>query len=308
MRSTYSNLPPKRLQCAATIGVFDGVHRGHRFILDKLKTQAKKAKLTPLVITFDSPAKKLLLKKFYGCITDPKEKINIIKSFGIPCVWVLKTSKELLNISAEEFIKRIMERLNIKKLIIGEDFRFGKGRSSGIKLLKELSKKYDFDLTVVSKKKIKGRVVSSTLIRELIKKSDFKRMEHLLGRKYSLNGKVVKGKGVGRKIGFPTVNIHTFDHVIPPRGVYASVVEIDKKKYLGAFNIGWRPTVDNTKAIIIEGYIVGFRRNVLSKAIKVVFLERIRPEKKFSSLKVLQKAIKQDVDYITSKYSSLLQK
>ena len=301
-------MPPKRLQCAATIGVFDGVHRGHRFILDKLKVQAKKDKLPPLVITFDNPAKKLLFKGFYGCITDPQEKIATIRSFGIPYVLVLKTTRQLLDVSAEEFVSRIMRRLDIKKLIIGEDFRFGKKRESGTGLLKRLSKEYGFDLIVVGKKKIRGRIVSSTLIRELIKRSDFKRMEIFLGRKYSLKGKVVSGKGFGRRIGYPTVNIHTFDHVIPPRGVYATVVTIDKRSYLGAVNIGRRPTIHNTKTIIIEGHIIGFKKNILAKTIKVIFLERIRDEKKFSSVQKLQEAIKKDVDHISKRYTTFLKK
>lgn len=305
MRITYSNLPPKRLQCVATIGVFDGVHRGHKFILDKLMHQARKKGLPSLVITFDSPPKKLLLKKFYGCITDLEEKISIIKSFGIRYVWVLKTNHELLQLSADEFIKQILKRFDIKGLIVGEDFRFGRKGKKGTAHLRDFSRRFKFGLTIIKKKKLHGRIISSTVIRESIRKSNFRRIEEFLGRKYFLKGKVVRGKGIGKKIGFPTVNIHTFDHVIPPKGVYAAVLIYEGKKHLSAFNIGARPTLRTTKKIVIEGHIIDFKKNILGKSIKVVFLERIRSEKKFSSLQKLQEAISNDTRYVNRKHKRL---
>ncbi|UCC94327.1 MAG: bifunctional riboflavin kinase/FAD synthetase [Candidatus Omnitrophota bacterium] len=293
-------------QYVATIGVFDGVHLGHKFIFETVKRIARQYRIPSLVITFNIPPKKLLSNKFYGYLTYPEEKINIIKSLRITRIWVLKTSLSLLNFSGEQFIEYILNHFSIHTLIVGEDFRFGKDGKCDARYLKKLSRRYDFTLIVIEKKKKQGMVISSTRIRELIKSAQFKKAKILLGRDYVLSGKVVPGHGWGKKLGFPTVNIAPSHYVVPPKGVYAGWAIIERKTYPCAFNLGTRPTVSKSKKLVLEGHLIGFRKNVLGKTIRVVFSHKIRIEQKFSSLQKLRTAIQSDVTYIQRKYSQKL--
>jgi riboflavin kinase/FMN adenylyltransferase len=302
MKTIYEELPSKRRDCIATIGVFDGVHLGHQLILNEVKKISKKYKISSLVITFDIPPQKLLNKKFLGCINDYKDKKILIKSLGIDFLWILKTNQSLLKLSGEEFIKYILKYFRIKKIIVGEDFRFGYKGKDNIFTLNKLAKKYQFDLKIIKKKSIKNKIISSSFIRKIIKKGDFKKVKIFLGRDYILKGKVIKGKKIGKKIGFPTANLSIKDYIIPSEGVYVGYAWINNKKYLAAINIGKRPTVSTSKKVICEVYVINFDKNIYGKEIKLSFLKKLRKEKKFSSLEKLKEAIKKDISYIFKKY------
>ncbi len=316
MKVVYERLPSKRIQCVAAIGVFDGVHLGHQFILKKIKEESEKKSLSSLAITFDVLPQQFLyenlihsgrhpLKKFLGYITDFEQKKEFIKLTGIDCVWFLKTNKYLLELSAHDFINHIFKYFEIKKIIVGEDFCFGyKGRGD-VKYLKKLGKEYSFTVRVLKKKTKNKKVISSSRIRKLIKEGCFEKNKMILSRNFILKGKVVKGNGVGSKLGFPTANIAPFDYVLPAVGVYSAYVVVSKKKYLAAVNIGSRPTLENSEKVVVEAHIINFKRNILGKNIKIFFVDRIRKEHKFKTLDKLKFAISQDVNHIISKYNNL---
>jgi riboflavin kinase/FMN adenylyltransferase len=302
MKVVYGNLASKKKECVATIGVFDGIHLGHQSILKKVVKEAAKKNINSLVITFDIPPQKFLDKNFDGCITDFEEKKKLIKSLGISYLWFLKTSHSLLKLSGSEFINYILNRFPIKKLIVGEDFRFGYKGKTDINYLKKVGELYGFNLISIKKKKERGKVISSSLIRKLIAKGNFKRIRTFLGRDYSLKGEVIRGRGYGKKIGFPTANINAYGYVIPSKGVYAAYTNIGKKRYLCAINIGTRPTVAKSKKIALEAHIINFHRNIIGKTIDLFFLKKIREEKRFSSLEGLKRTIKKDIAYILKNY------
>ena len=319
MKVIYDKLPFKKKKCVATIGVFDGIHLGHRFVLEKVKKEALKDSIVSLVITFDVLPQQFLNNKsyynswkprkpFFGCVIDFEQKIPLIKDLGIDYLWFLKTNQHLLRLSAREFVSYICRYFEIKEIIVGEDFCFGYQGTGDINLLKEISRQYGFKLTVFKKKKVHENVISSSYIRQLIRKGEFKEVKENLGRNFSLKGKVIRGKGLGVKLGFPTANIVTHDYVVPLSGVYSAYVIIKNKVYLGAVNIGVNPTIKKDKETVFEVHIINFCENISGKTIEIIFLEKIRQEHKFSSLDKLKAAIEKDIDLVISKYSVSLPK
>lgn len=314
MKVIYKKLPSKRIDCVATIGTFDGIHKGHKFILDKVVKSARKKGLKSLVITFDLTPQQFLghkalhnnwrsTKVFSGILCDLDQKISFIQPLGIDYLWFLKTKQRLLELSSETFLNYIFRYFAIKELIVGEDFRFGYAGKGDVAYLKNIASKFGFKLKVVSKIKFKKEPISSSRIRSYLKEAKFKNAKQILGRRFSLKGKVIKGRGVGKLLNFPTANILVGDYVVLPRGVYAACVILAKKKYLAAVNIGRSPTMTSMKKCIIEAYIINFNKNILGKMIEIVFLKRLRDELKFSNSLDLKSAIAKDVRQITSKYS-----
>lgn len=320
MKVIYRRLPSKKIRCAATIGVFDGIHLGHQFILKKVIKEARKQNFSSLIITFDILPQQFLLKKQLfsihelkkipcGYIADFDQKTALVKSLSLDYCWFLKTSQFLLKLSPKDFIKYVCRAFAIKKLIVGQDFRFGYRAKGEVNLLKKLQGEFGFDLSVVQKKTKQKRPISSSYIRELIQRSEFKMVKKFLGRNFSINGRVEKGRGIGSKLGFPTANISLSGYVIPSPGVYVGYVVIKRKVYLAAVNIGLRLTASkDVEEKLIEAHIINFNKNVLGQKIKLVFLEKIRDEQKFSSYDKLSLAIAKDVRLITSKYSTRLPK
>lgn len=305
MRVIYKKLPSKKARCVATIGVFDGIHLGHKFILEKVKKLAKRQKVPSLVITFDIPPQIVLKKsnrhkldEFHGFLTDMEDKKNILASCGIDYLWFLKTNKTFLNLSGKEFIEYVFGNFSPMSLLVGEDFRFGYKGKSGIRYLEKISAKYGFKVTVFKKLRKDRKTISSSLIRHLIKNAEFAKIKNFLGRDYFMKGRIVKGNGLGRKLGFPTANIDYDGYAIPSNGVYGAIIEIDCRHYLCAVNIGERPSINKSTGKIMEAHVIGFKRNILGRKIKLRFVKKIRDEKKFSSKENLKKAIKQDVNYI----------
>ena len=289
----------------ATIGVFDGIHKGHKFILREVINRAKKYKVSSLVITFWPHPEYILKRKFPGHIMNLTLKRNALLNFGINNVWVLRTTGGLLNMDGFSFINKIISKFIIKEMIVGEDFKFGYKSMWNINKLQEIAGVLRFNLRVIKKIKHNKITVSSSLIRNLIHHGQFSRTKSLIGKDYVFEGKVVKGKGLGTKIGYPTVNIENVDKlVLPANGVYAVSVYFRNKTYLGAANIGFKPTVQAEKKYSVEVHIFNFNMNILGKRIKVVFLEKIRKEKKFTSVDSLATKIKKDLNFISSKYSS----
>jgi riboflavin kinase / FMN adenylyltransferase len=297
MKLIYKNLPFNRIDgCMVTIGVFDGVHLGHQYILNKIKRQAKKKKKFSLVISFDIPPEKVLSpkKKFKGYLTDYKQKISLIESLGIDYLWLLKTELNLLQLSADKFLSYINKYFLIDEMIVGDDFRFGIKAETGSSQLSQLAKRYGFGLKIIDKKSFSGIRISSSLVRELIKSSKIKQVKKLLGKNYTLKGKVIKGKGIGKQLGFPTANLDTFDYVLPKQGVYAAYSRVGDIDFLAAVNIGKKD---------FEVHLLNFSKEILNDTIEVTLLEKIRDESNFQSKNHLVKQIQKDIQTITSKYS-----
>lgn len=314
MKVIYKKLPSRKVKAIVTIGSFDGVHLGHQFILKKVKQQSQQKGLKSVVITFDVPPRQFLnksgstsskrpQKSFLGCLTNLEEKTLLIKSSGIDYLWILKTRESFLGLSADDFMAFILKYFDVNTFIVGQDFHFGYKGQGNVDYLQKLKKKYNFKVTVVTKKSKKELIISSSLIRNLVKKGQFRKAKDILGRHFSLKGNVTKGKGLGSKIGFSTANIFIPGHIIPGRGVYATYVVLEKKVYLAAVNIGVRPSLGKRGKEVVEVHIINFGRNILGKKLKVIFLQKIRAEKKFKSRRSLSKAIEKDVNFITTKYS-----
>lgn len=294
----------KTIECAATIGAFDGVHRGHRYLLTRLRTASVKSNLPAVVITFWPPPSSVLKKNQYGILTSKDQKIDSIKETGIDHFLVLKTDRRLLYLSGEEFFKKISRTFCIRKLIVGEDFRFGRDALHTAASLKKMARDFGFHVTVIKKKKLRNHIVSSSYIRTLITRGAVQDAEFFLGRPYTVCGRRISGRGIGKKIGFPTVNLDISPYVIPEPGVYAVRVRSGNRLFLGACSIGPNPTVKKTPGTVTEVHILKYRNQSLKKRLFVEFLERIRPQKRFSSLIPLQKAIKNDIErFILPKYS-----
>jgi riboflavin kinase/FMN adenylyltransferase len=199
MKLIYRNLPSKRTgSYILTIGVFDGVHLGHRYLLKKLKAEAARKNKPSLVITFDFPPAKIIShnKDFSGYLTDYRQKVSLIEPLGIDYFWVLKVTPKLLRLSANDFLSFVNKYFKIDSIIVGSDFRFGIKAEAGTKELERLSRDYGFSLKIIDKKKFGKDLVSSSFLRGLIKSADLKNTKKFLGRVYSIKGKVIKGKGI----------------------------------------------------------------------------------------------------------------
>lgn len=276
-----------------TIGTFDGVHLGHKAILDKVVKIAREHNLQSIVITMEKP-----VKKVDGLLTLSNEKNEIISSFGIDKILVLPVNKAILNTTATEFFERIIiKQLNAKHIVVGYNCAFGKDREGNIAWLKETVKKYGIKLEVINPVKINNQIVSSSKIRDFINKNKIDSANKILGRIFEINGIHVSGQKIGRTIGFPTINLKVNKEKILPKGVFVcSVFDKTGSCYPAVLNIGTSPTIKNAEhSLLVEAHLLNFYGSWKSKNIKILVHKFIRNEKKFSSIKLLQKAIQNDV-------------
>ncbi len=281
-----------------TIGNFDGVHKGHLALFNKVKEVAKEIKGTSVVMTFyPHPIKVLGNKDGPPLITPIEQKLSLIKKAGIDIILCLPFTKEFAKISAKEFVEKILvEKIGVRCVVVGYDFAFGKGREGDISFLKEMGKRFGFDVIVIEPVSINGTVVSSTKIRELVQEGRIDETKILLGRNYQIEGIVVKGKDRGAKIlGYPTANLNLIDELTPKKGVYAVRVYVEDKVYDGVANIGYNPTFGD-KSFSVETHIIGFKGNLLGKKIRVEFVKRLRDEKRFKDPKELSLQISKDIE------------
>ena len=280
-----------------TIGTFDGVHKGHQKILKKLNSEAKKNKLKSVVLTFfPHPRNVLNPISNLKLINTIKERTELFEKSGIDILITHPFDKNFSELSAEKFVKSILvDKLNIKKILIGYDHRFGKNRAAGIEDLKKFGLKYDFQVIEISVKEQNNVSISSTKIRKSIKVGNIKKAKSYLGYEFSLEGVVVKGNAIGRTIGFPTANLKIKEDykLIPKRGVYLINTFFDNKKVFGMMNIGVKPTIKLEKETI-EVNFFNWSNDLYGETIKVFMLGYIRDEKKFNSLIELEHQIKID--------------
>ena len=278
----------EQLPCVVTIGNFDGVHLGHQALLTEVKKRAHDLKLESAVITFEpNPKDYFSQNKPQTRISSLREKIELFNEIKIDRVHIIKFNQEFSKVTANEFISVLIKQLKVKEIIIGEDFCFGKGREGGIKQLSASSMK----LNIKNKILMDGKRISSTLIRNLLANDKLDQANKYIGRPYSISGKVVHGEKRGRKIGFPTANIHMRHNRPPLKGVFA----VKFQNHFGVANLGIRPSIKGEKKLQLEVHLLNFSSDLYGQHVSVIFLKKLRDEKKFKSLDELKEQIKLDV-------------
>ncbi len=278
----------------ASVGVFDGVHIAHRRILEELRSMATRRSLPSVVFTIVYPME-YYRGGFPGLLISPTERAEILQDL-VDEVYFLNLS-EISDMSAEKFVE-FLKDFGVVGIVVGDDFRFGKGGYGDVGLLRELGSEMGIDVQVVEELECDGARVSSSRIRKLVMDGRMKEAARLLGRPFSISGKIYRDMGLGRKIGFPTANVDRGPEilVVPKSGVYFSKVKFLGKVMYGVTNVGTRPTIGGEDIIKYETHILDFDGDIYGVFMEVELLEYMRGEEKFSSLEELKDAISRDVD------------
>jgi len=282
-----------------TIGVFDGVHIGHRAVIKKIVDRAKAVSAISIVVTFDPhPLKVLGVGHLVPSLMSLKHRVNAIKDLGVDKVIVMKFDKRLSGMEPGGFIKNVIRKgLNAQEIFVGEDFCFGRGAGADIKALKRIAGPAGLKVHSVKAVKRNGQVISSSEIRRLVVAGRIKEASELLGRPFSILGTVVSGAKLARVLGYPTANINPHHEAMPPDGVYAVKVKFNKKLFKGVMNIGVRPTFyDHGRDAepSIEVHIFGFHGSIYSRDLEIVFVKKMRAEKKFNTIDSLIEQVRKD--------------
>jgi riboflavin kinase/FMN adenylyltransferase len=295
VEEVLSRLSPDK-DTILTIGVFDGVHLGHKHLLAKLIERARELNLLSVVVTFDPHPQKLLSPKTeLPFLTSLEQRKALLKDAGAEVVIVLPFTQELAQLSAREFVGLLKDRLRLKELVIGPDFTLGRDREGNVSTLRKLGEDMGFTVTMVPPVRINGEMVSSTAIRGALAGGNLARVHSLIGRPFSLHGKVVRGESRGAKLDYPTANLEIEpEQALPAEGVYATWAYVGSRAYESVTNIGRRPTFGGEKSVV-EVYILGYRGNLYGQVLKIDIMERLRAEKQFSSVEALKQQIAEDV-------------
>ena len=300
LEEELSNLTPTA-DTLLTIGVFDGVHRGHQKLLAELVKKAKERHLSSGVITFNNhPLSQLGNHTAPPVLTSNQDKITLIKSLGADFVMSLDFSPELAQTGAREFCSLLQKNLKMKGLVLGFDFAMGRNREGSLSKMELLGKEMGFTTAIVPPVIVEGNIVSSTAIRYLISGGKVRQAESMLGRNYSLGGMIIAGKGIGQKLGFPTANIKIDPaHATPPNGIYATIAVLNGEKMAAATNIGIGPTFGGGERTV-EVHVLDFNGSLYGKYMEVEFVERIRDEITFSGAEELKAKIAEDIRNVRS--------
>jgi riboflavin kinase/FMN adenylyltransferase len=285
-----------RKEMLLTIGVFDGVHLGHRHLISKLKEMARKQGYASGVITFSQhPQEVLSPKTRLPSLTGLEQRLALLEDEGVDIVIPLPFTPQLANLSPKQFLSLLKEYLKMKGLVVGPDFALGKGRQGDIDALRKLGQEMDFSLTVVPPLTVDGETVSSTAIRKALAEGDIKQVQRLLGRPFRLQGRVGSGDKRGIKLGFPTANLEVEPgQALPAGGVYACRAYIDGQSYPAMTNIGTRPTFGGGPRLI-EVYLLDYNGDLYGHELAIDIIERLRDEKKFDTPEQLIEQIAEDV-------------
>ena len=280
-----------------TIGVFAGVHLGHKFLISKLVNLAARQHLLSGIVTFRQHPRDLLAPKnklLFLC--NVEERVQLLKNEGVDIVVPLTFNRELAKVSARDFVSLLQKHLKMRGLVIGPDFSLGHNREGNAEMLRALGAEMGFSVTVVAPKTIDGEVASSTVIRQALAEGDMEKVTRLLGRPFSLKGTVARGEHRGTGLGFPTVNLKIDAKMaLPPDGVYATRAYIEEQEYQAMTNIGLRPTFGDNNERTIESFILNYNQDVYGKAVKIELIQRLREEKTFASIEELKQQIAEDV-------------
>ena len=287
--------------CALSIGNFDGVHLGHQNILARLNEKAKTLNFPSVVMVFEPQPREFFAKKSGNSTAKPparlmrlRDKLKYLEKAGVDFVLCVRFSAQFAKLTANEFIEKLLvERLNVRYLSVGDDFHFGSDRSGNYQTLLNAGKTLGFEVEESHTHSFGRERISSSLIRDALSKDELTLAAKLLGKPYSIGGRVAHGNKLGRTIGFPTANIMLNRLVTPLQGVYAVKIETKCGIYNGIANVGNRPTINGTKPLL-EVHILDFNRSIYGEAVEVSFLKKIRNEVKFPSFEALKEQIEKD--------------
>lgn len=292
-------IPP----CAATIGCFDGVHRGHRYLIGQVCQEAAQRGLSSVLITFPVHPRQVMQSDYrpqlLSCL---QQKTDLLQQQPADYCIMLPFTRELSMLSAYEFMRLLRDRYQVKVLVIGYDHRFGHNRSEGFEDYCRYGRELGMEI-VHARALVEDELsISSSTIRNLLKQGEVERANHFLGYRYYLDGVVVGGYKVGRTLGFPTANLQPScpDKLIPAEGVYAVYAYVKGRRYAGMLNIGHRPTVDNGNDLSIEAHILDFSDNIYNRYLRIEFMHFIRPEQKFGNLEALRAQLRNDRETVAS--------
>jgi len=280
-----------------TIGNFDGVHRGHRALLARLTGLAQQAGLPAAVMTFEpNPREFFAPQSAPARLASLREKLQLLAECGVDQAYVCAFNQRFAALTADAFVERIVRGLGVRHLMIGDDFRFGKGRSGDFALLQQAGKEHGFGVEAMETLVHEGERVSSSAVREALDAGDLEHAERLLGRPYCISGRVIHGQKLGRKLGYATANIQLKRLKAPLSGIFVVTVDgIDARQYEGVASLGVRPTVSASGKPTLEVYIFDFEGDLYRAHLRVNFLHKLRDEAKFDSLEALTAQIARDV-------------
>ncbi|MCR4956031.1 MAG: bifunctional riboflavin kinase/FAD synthetase [Lachnospiraceae bacterium] len=276
------------------LGKFDGLHSGHRYLMNFLMKEKRERNLKSVIFTFERPPKDEIEKCAHNVLSTNREKEFIFDYVGVDILIECPFNDEIMHMKAEDFVKMLVDRLHIKSIIVGTDVAFGFERKGDYKLLTKMGPELGFDVILVHKKQFDGEDISSTRIRGLIEEGDIEYANELLGYEFFIQGVVSHGRHLGTTIGVPTINvIPAYRKILPPNGVYISRVRLQGKNYYGITDIGYKPTV-GSNILGTETHILDFNKDVYDEDVRVHLIKRIRGEIKFDSLDALKEQIAKD--------------
>lgn len=294
----YGKLKPN----VATIGFFDGVHKGHQFLIQQIKKLADERGLASMAITFAEHPRRVMQKEYQPqLLSTLEEKCALLSRQPLDYTALLHFTLEMSCMTAKEFMQQVLlEELNVRVLVIGYDHRFGHNRAEGFDDYVRYGQEIGIEVVLAKSYSMDGVFVSSSVIRSLVQEGEMQHAAHCLGSPYHLKGEIVDGHKVGRQIGFPTANIQVDDpfKLLPANGVYAVWVLLDGVRHKGMLNIGNRPTVDNGSEKSVEVFILHFSADVYHHQIEVEFISRLRDEKRFRSVEELTNQLKRDAQTV----------
>lgn len=296
---SLSQLRARHQDCVATIGNFDGVHLGHQAVFAQLIEKSKKLQLPSVVISFEpQPQEFFVPNQAPARLTRLREKVLALRQFPLNRLLCLRFNRQLASWSPEAFISQVLvDGLSVKYLIVGDDFRFGAQRKGDFHTLENAGKQYGFKVVNTPTRILENERISSTRVRQALQNSDMTEATRLLGRPYSLCGRVAHGAKLGRQLGSPTANISLNRHAIPVKGVFAvRVLGIDNQAYFGVANVGKRPTVGGEPKPLLEAHLFDFNQEIYGKYLEIELLHHLRNEQKFPNLDALKFQIFQDIE------------
>jgi len=290
-----ANITPQG-ETLLTIGVFDGVHAGHRYLLEKFQQRAAEKNLLSGVVTFNPhPQSVLHPHNQLPWLSSLEDRIRAFQELGINTVAVLTFTPKVAQLSAREFLSLVKKQLRMRGIMVGPDFALGRGGEGNINLLRSLGREMEFSVEVIPPFRINGEVVSSTLIRQALAQGDMRKVERLMGRYFYLGSKVITSDKRGRVLGFPTANLDIKpQQALPGNGIYATIAQVDGKQFPSATNIGIRPTFGEGEKTV-ETHLLNYKGDLYDKDMRLEFVQKLRDEQRFPSSEELKAQIEKDV-------------
>ena len=290
-------LAPGQSKVCVGIGVFDGVHLGHQQVIRQSIADARRHEARAVVVTFDRhPNAVVAPSRVPPLIQSNAQKLRTLEALGVDVTWLIRFDEKFSRQPGELFVRRLHAELgHLLSVSVGSEFTFGHKRSGTVALLQQLGRDLQFDVHGLAAVALDGQVVSSTRIREAIRRGDFDAADQMLGRTYALDGPVVRGDQLGRKLGFPTANLDISGRILPPNGVYAVHAKAAGQSHRAVVNVGVRPTVTGKLMQRVEAHLLDFDGDLYGQELEITFAQRLRDEQKFASLEDLKNQIASDI-------------